>query len=444
MAWCVRIAVARDGRPYLQREFTGSTISIGAGPQNDLVLGDSIVSGHHADVMVSRCQLVFRDHSRNGSFHQGRRISQEVVLGAQGTISIPPFELELTFEQSGDDHHTRLHLQNELAQMAGEGAGPPAGATPEAGTLIKPESEMPSPDPLVAGRAAPAAGRIKTFADPPGLDAVGRPRLPTVPTWAGAGSEALEIEAPSVRAAPGVTGVEAMLRLVDASAAPEQHEVMLPDRTVRLGRSEAADIRLSDPTVSRLHAILNPIGDRRFLLTDLDSSNGTFVNGEKVKEAPLGDGDEIRFGEVTFRFHLLAAVPHQGAPVTDTTPPPESGLLDIAVEEIEDRAVPVHLVTIRGPVDYHTQLSDTLDGIIEGGARRLAIDLSQVDHVSPAGLAILVKCLTRLENLRGDLRLAGLDQKLRDAISLSRLDKLFKGRLVGSREQALDELAGSA
>jgi pSer/pThr/pTyr-binding forkhead associated (FHA) protein len=73
-------------------------------------------------------------------------------------------------------------------------------------------------------------------------------------------------------------------------------------QTLRIGRSPAADIVLDDASVSRRHAVLVHRGGRAVILDDR-SLNGVFVNGERVGEAVLSDGDGIAIGHVSARFH---------------------------------------------------------------------------------------------------------------------------------------------
>lgn len=74
---------------------------------------------------------------------------------------------------------------------------------------------------------------------------------------------------------------------------------LVPDMTI--GR-ERCEILLEDEEVSRLHAAIRTSG-AGVAIEDLGSRNGTFVNGERVKEArPLADGDAVRIGGTSWRF----------------------------------------------------------------------------------------------------------------------------------------------
>lgn len=66
-----------------------------------------------------------------------------------------------------------------------------------------------------------------------------------------------------------------------------------------LGRSAEADIRLDDEGVSRSHATMARRPDGSVEVSDLDSTNGTFVNGTQIRHFTLSDGDRIQIGSVT-------------------------------------------------------------------------------------------------------------------------------------------------
>src|SRR5712691_10474459 len=84
---------------------------------------------------------------------------------------------------------------------------------------------------------------------------------------------------------------------------------------LRIGRGEQNDLRLNDGSVSRDHAFLRRV-DGRYLLSDVGSQNGTFVNGRRVyAPSALQSGDRIRAGTTELTFHLDAPV--GAAPTAD-------------------------------------------------------------------------------------------------------------------------------
>jgi hypothetical protein len=79
------------------------------------------------------------------------------------------------------------------------------------------------------------------------------------------------------------------------------HEIA--GRRVNIGRTRDNDLRIVDPTVSRLHAMLT-VRNGEAMLVDANSRNGIFVNGIQVRYARLDDGDLVTFGTVRFRYRV--------------------------------------------------------------------------------------------------------------------------------------------
>jgi adenylate cyclase len=73
-----------------------------------------------------------------------------------------------------------------------------------------------------------------------------------------------------------------------------------------VGRSLASDIPILDPSISRRHAEVT-CDERGVHIRDLGSSNGTFLNGEKVETASLGPDDTVSFGRVAFHLRPVTA-----------------------------------------------------------------------------------------------------------------------------------------
>ncbi len=82
---------------------------------------------------------------------------------------------------------------------------------------------------------------------------------------------------------------------------------------IRIGRGPENDMVLAHPSVSRLHAEIERTADGNWQLADLDSRNGTRVNGVAVARRRLREGDLVSFGDVTLRFTLIEGE-YGGAP----------------------------------------------------------------------------------------------------------------------------------
>ena len=86
--------------------------------------------------------------------------------------------------------------------------------------------------------------------------------------------------------------------------------IPLERKEVILGRALGADVRINDTKISRRHASITTVFDAetkqtKYVLKDLISKTGTFLNGQKISEEVLQNGDKIAVGEHIFRFELL-------------------------------------------------------------------------------------------------------------------------------------------
>jgi pSer/pThr/pTyr-binding forkhead associated (FHA) protein len=97
------------------------------------------------------------------------------------------------------------------------------------------------------------------------------------------------------------------LHLIRLGASPFSDHIIIDHFPFVLGRSASCDHRVVHCMVSRRHAELKTEDDG-VLVQDLHSSNGTYVNGLRVKEgAVVRDGDEIHLGCVSYRVALSAS-----------------------------------------------------------------------------------------------------------------------------------------
>jgi pSer/pThr/pTyr-binding forkhead associated (FHA) protein len=77
--------------------------------------------------------------------------------------------------------------------------------------------------------------------------------------------------------------------------------IALGSEPIHIGRGLAADLHLDESSVSRRHAILVPRPSGARILDDR-SSNGTFVNGRRIQQVDLQDGDVIVLGRIMLRY----------------------------------------------------------------------------------------------------------------------------------------------
>jgi hypothetical protein len=179
-----------------------------------------------------------------------------------------------------------FHVHSEV--VAGPDVDPPLRREPESAPKLAPRAERaPLPPAAVPPTAVPPTHAPPTAVHPgydqPGYD---QPRRP--------------MEAP-VRA-----------RLVVREGKDATYTVELSRPVTVIGRGADADVRLGDSSVSRRHAEIH-IDGRRITVHDLQSTNGTRVNGARVTTTTLVDGDELRVGETVLMFREVdAAGPNAG------------------------------------------------------------------------------------------------------------------------------------
>jgi pSer/pThr/pTyr-binding forkhead associated (FHA) protein len=130
----------------------------------------------------------------------------------------------------------------------------------------------------------------------------------------------------------------ATLRLVPASGVPPSiSTVEITASETMVGREPGCDVLLSDGSVSRKHAKIERRGSI-WAIVDQGSANGTYVDSQKIGEAVLKNGQEVRFGTVAFRVEMpedlevtvagnapdatVLAMPGPVAPPRPVAPPP--------------------------------------------------------------------------------------------------------------------------
>jgi len=267
-----RLVCLTDGREYQ----VGAALVIGRDASADVVVPGNEVSRRHAQIVATEQGFVLVDTSTNGAFVNGHRIEGSCVLQRADVIRIGADEFRFYAEATP--------APVTPAPEPAKAAAPPAPPAPAPPTPAPPAPEPQAPAAAAPGEA-PTGAQQRLFNTMFGVGGV--PEGGTPPS--GPVTPISVVDAPI-----------ASLLVRSGSLKGKRLTVRTP--VVNIGRADYNDLVIPEPSVSASHAKLQ----RRegiWVLSDLGSTNGTFVDGERVtEETPLGPGAAIRFGEVTTLF----------------------------------------------------------------------------------------------------------------------------------------------
>ncbi|MBN1421010.1 MAG: FHA domain-containing protein [Planctomycetes bacterium] len=264
-----KIILIEGGRP---REFPlAGTLTIGRAPGNDLILSDRKASRHHARIeQIADAWYLTDLDSSNGTFLNGMRVTEESRLSPGDRIAI------------GD---ATLHF----GEIRAEEEAPAPGMEPT--PVPEPVPHRPSEPPRPAGAGDGAEDR----ADEAGEGAEEEEDLDI---------EVEPVQDEEVRPAPSdAPGSGAAAIFLEAKAGSlTGKRIPLAAFPFTVGRAPDSDLQLPDARTSHAHARLLREGPRVFV-EDRGSTNGTWVNGEKVQRAELLPGDDLLIGASRFTYH---------------------------------------------------------------------------------------------------------------------------------------------
>ncbi|WP_436800612.1 FHA domain-containing protein [Streptomyces syringium] len=281
------------GVPELVLELNGQTwtldpsrsYTLGRDPQGDMVLEDARVSWRHATVRWGGHSWVIEDHgSTNGTYVQGQRIQQMEIGPGQavnlGNATDGP-RLNLTVAGASApvadiyNAHTAMAAPVQGRQAPGQHQQPGMG-------WQQPQQPQPYQDP-----AQQQGGWQQSQYQQP-QQAQPQNQQAYVP----------QQQSPAHQAPGGGAGAPS----AHGDRSPTSFHQMALGRVMRIGRALENELVVSDLQVSRHHAEFRATHDGRFEIVDLGSHNGTYVNGQPVRQQIIGPNDIIGVGHSTFRL----------------------------------------------------------------------------------------------------------------------------------------------
>ena len=268
-----RLVCLTDGREYT---VGAGSLSFGRDASSDVVVSGNEVSRHHAEIRSDPEGYRLLDLSVNGTFVNGERIGKTHALSRADVIRIG----------------------NDEFRFYADAAGPVSPPGPPAAQVDPP-------------REAPA-GAAQRLSD----------------TMHGVPDEPERNTPPGPEAAP-------LASLLFRSGDLKGRRLPIKVPVVNIGRGDYNDIVIADGSVSTMHAKLQR-REAIWILSDLGSTNGTYVEGERLKgESALTPGTTLRFGDIIALFEPLDD--HVPAPRTNQTR--MMGRLDAAAPRV-DKAAP--------------------------------------------------------------------------------------------------------
>ena len=241
-----RLVCLTDGREY---NVGDGALSFGRDAASDVVVSGNEVSRHHAEIRNDPAGYLLMDLSVNGTYVNGERIGKTHLLARADVIRI------------GNDEF-RFYADATATSLPDAKPEPP---------------RAPSPAP------APPAGAAQRLSD----------TMHGIP------------DAPPERNTPPNPEAAPLASLLFRSGDFKGRRLPIKVPVVNIGRGDYNDIVIGDASVSTMHAKLQR-RETVWILTDLGSTNGTYVEGERLTgETALSPGTTLRFGDIIALFEPL-------------------------------------------------------------------------------------------------------------------------------------------
>jgi pSer/pThr/pTyr-binding forkhead associated (FHA) protein/tetratricopeptide (TPR) repeat protein len=294
----VRIEIFRQGQLLQEMDLKDSEVWMGRDESCKIRLDDRAVSRRHAVFRDVKGAFEVEKVSEFGAMKLNGRLADHSLLKPGDRIEVGPYEI-------------RLHQAAEIVEVA-----------------KNIEQNVPvAAEPIV--EVSPVMAPVEEPVIEPVEEAVSIESAPVDPF----ASEQPQDEMLSVESNPEVDlSQDGAFSGMDESVSPEMgftdesddrtrfiqkdqniravldfgggNEFEIGDEEVAIGRSQQCHVVLEDRRASRKNTLIRK-QDQRYVIKDLSSANGTYVNGDRIEETELHGGDEIKVGDTIFHFQIV-------------------------------------------------------------------------------------------------------------------------------------------
>lgn len=266
----VRLSITEGPEAGHELELIDGRLRLGRS-KADFLLSDKKVSGSHCEFYVENSQLYLEDlGSTNGTFVGSEKINTPIILENLDVVTIGLSKIKISIVESLEDFKENNQFKS-------------AARTPtSAESAAQPQDVLP---PEEAEYHTTGIHRIENMIND---------EMEAFSKW----------DHPQTEETGDSKFVPKIQVVLVARKAPEGvTQINCSAESTTIGR-KGVDVRLNDLDLSRKHAAIEILGGKTAYVRDLASTNGTYLNGNKIEHQEINSGDLIQIGQSVFEVQI--------------------------------------------------------------------------------------------------------------------------------------------
>jgi len=267
--------------------------------KGEILIKDAEISGQHSEITVNGDRVQIKDlQSTNGTFVNGKKLpSSELRDGDRLTIGQSKILVRIEAPAAG--RSAPAPAPAPVRNNSNGGGGVARDRTEPPPAAPRAAAREPAPEPRAARSPAPAPRGRGGAAPPANVEGIGALISEELDGF----SEQTDSVVMDIARADEELKLPYRTNLyLEVVEGPDQgKKVQFPKGNMVIGRLNA-DVVLKDSDISRRHSLIEAYTRDKIFIKDLASTNGTFVNGQKVTYDKLKHGDKIRVGKSVLKF----------------------------------------------------------------------------------------------------------------------------------------------